>query len=152
VGNRNRRLCTKCVKLRPTESFHNSPHCDVCRRPYFRSYNRNRYRSAQARTAELKRGREKYWRLVRKQRMERKAKLIALCGGKCCRCGYKRSAAALDFHHRKRKVRTLSHLLAINQPWAFAQAIKEASKCDLVCANCHREETYPGHDLQERKT
>jgi hypothetical protein len=78
-------------------------------------------------------------------------------GGKCVRCGYSKSFAALDFHHRseeptsrgkpnKRKIRTVSHLLAINLPWAWEAAIEEAKKCDLICANCHRELTFPGHE------
>lgn len=149
MPNRNRQTCTKCLKSRPIQSFHNSSHCDVCRRAYFKRYNRKRYRSAQARRAELARSKEKYWRLGRDQRIERKARLIGLCGGKCVKCGYARSAAALDFHHpRNNKARTVSHLLAVNNPQAFALAVREAKKCLLICANCHREETFPGHELR----
>jgi hypothetical protein len=116
---------------------------------YFKEYNRKRYASPEAREAELARGKEKYWRLVRGQRVERKRQLIMEMGGCCQRCGYNQSAAALDFHHREAvdKVRTVSHLLAISQPWGFEKAKEEALKCDLLCSNCHREETYPGHEL-----
>lgn len=82
-------------------------------------------------------------------------------GGKCVLCGYSKSAAALDFDHLENgvasqtkrgrpnpiKLRTVSHLLAMTVPEAFELAVAEAKKCRLICANCHREQTYPGHDL-----
>jgi hypothetical protein len=147
-----RRVCSKCLKKRPADWFKNSSQCKRCRRPYFRAYNKKRYASPQARQKELRRSREKYWRIVRNQRMERKRKLILLMGGKCQRCSYRRSAAALDFHHCKKKARLVSQLLAVNQPWAWEKAIREAKKCELLCANCHREETHPGHEIEEAST
>jgi hypothetical protein len=92
--------------------------------------------------------------------MNRKKQLIELFGGKCVLCGYYKSAAALDFDHigeltargkpNKHKSRTISHLLAIEQPWAWKAALVEAEKCRLLCANCHRESTFPGHELETR--
>ena len=145
----NRQRCTKCLKFKPTDEFDNSPHCAACRRPYFKAYNKKRYASPEFREAELERGRRHYRDVLRGQRIERKKKLIRLIGGKCCKCSYSRSAAALDFHHIKAgsKGRTISHLLAVSTAGAFRAAQKEARKCRLLCSNCHREETYPGHEL-----
>lgn len=59
-------------------------------------------------------------------------------GGKCCICGYNKCTAALDFHHRDmaQKDFNLSNR-NIKLDW---ESIKtELDKCDLVCANCHRE-------------
>jgi hypothetical protein len=145
-------ICSKCLKSRSADDFVKAnKRCGRCRRTYYKRYNAKRYQSPQARRAELIRTREKYWKVHRVGRMERKRKLILLYGGKCKRCGYKRSAAALDFHHKKRgeKSRTISHLLMSAETWSFAAAVQEAKKCELICSNCHREETYPGHELHK---
>jgi hypothetical protein len=120
------------------------------RKEYYRQYNAKRYTSPEARAKELQRMRDKYHTLVKFQRLARKMKLVNMLGGKCQRCGYSRCAAALDFHHRdrKEKSRTLSHLLAANVPANFKKAVIEARKCDLLCSNCHRELTYPEHEIR----
>lgn len=148
------KICPKCVKKRPVNLFQiqrGQPHgyCEPCRCEYMKTYNENRYKSPKARAEELQRGRDKYHRVVKNQRMERKKELIRIMGGKCEWCHYDKSAAALDFDHIEptSKNRTVSHLLAINKPWAWPLALEEAKKCRLLCSNCHRERTYPGHEL-----
>jgi len=151
------KVCSRCLKLRPLGEF--LPHqgkghvCRRCYLAYFRQYNATRCGTEQGRTAEQERGRQKYAVNIRPGRLERKRRLVAMFGGKCCRCGYARSIAALDFDHlggkthrgkpNPKKRRTLSHLLAQVSPAAFKLAIAEAKKCRLVCANCHREITFP---------
>jgi hypothetical protein len=124
-------------------------YCYKCEIGYYREYNAKRYASPEARAAELKRTKERYHAVRKPLRHMRKLELIALMGGKCQRCGYAKSVAALDFHHRKPvdKKRTISHLLPINQPWAWEALLKEVKKCDLICSNCHRELTYPGWEI-----
>lgn len=63
--------------------------------------------------------------------------LVKHFGGKCVRCGYDRCIEALEFHHRdpSTKVRTVS----TGNTSSFESSLAEAEKCDLVCANCHRE-------------
>jgi hypothetical protein len=81
---------------------------------------------------------EKYRRWQEKARRERKAKLIVLLGGKCSVCGYNRCADALEFHHRDPSTKLFplgkDRLL---KRWDLV--LEEARKCDLLCANCHRE-------------
>lgn len=59
-------------------------------------------------------------------------------GGACQRCGYDKYIGALDFHHRDptQKDFTVSHRK--NHKWSKSLE-KELDKCDLLCANCHRE-------------
>ena len=57
-------------------------------------------------------------------------------GGKCQLCGYARSLEALDFHHIEAKLEDLSRMTRKN---SFSKILKEAEKCILICANCHRE-------------
>lgn len=149
-----RKRCAKCKRLQSLDKFKVRPdgytgYCYKCEIAYYREYNKKRYASPEARAIELKRGREKYQSVLKPARMKRKARLIVLMGGECVRCGYNKSAAALDFHHRnhKKKTRTVSHFLANSDPAAWRLAREEAAKCELLCSNCHREETYPGHEL-----
>ena len=160
------KTCTKCLYLRPIGEFDKKKAhgcwCRACYLKYFKQYNQKRYASSEAKSIEQERGRQKYIKNVKPQRMERKKNLLQMMGGKCSVCGYSRSAAALDFDHldldgktavtarnhpNKAKCRTISHLLAMNNPKAFSEAIEEAKKCRILCANCHREMTFPGHEL-----
>jgi 5-methylcytosine-specific restriction endonuclease McrA len=64
--------------------------------------------------------------------------LKVLFGGKCVRCGYDRCLGALHFHHVN-----ADKTCGINTAFRYfgkAIAVKEAQKCELICANCHAEE------------
>ena len=67
-----------------------------------------------------------------------KKELIEYKGGKCEICGYDKCQSALEFHHLDEKQKKFS----ISET-AFSKSMeelkKEADKCILVCANCHRE-------------
>lgn len=56
----------------------------------------------------------------------------------CKQCGYKKSAWALDFHHKDetKKSFTISQR-HVSMP--LDKVLKEADKCDIVCKNCHAE-------------
>lgn len=71
--------------------------------------------------------------------LTRKVKLIELMGGCCSDCGYKKNLAALEFHHKipNDKIDKLDLRILSNRSWDFI--ITEANKCELLCANCHRE-------------
>lgn len=60
-------------------------------------------------------------------------------GGECERCGYNKCIEALDFHHKdpNEKDFCISDR-NINQNWEEIK--KELDKCEMLCANCHREE------------
>lgn len=71
-----------------------------------------------------------------KRRVGMKAKLVALFGGKCVKCGYSKSIRALSFHHRD----PTTKLFGIGgQGYSWKRTVAEAQKCDLLCANCHAE-------------
>jgi len=77
----------------------------------------------------------KTYRYQKKQRRSRKAELIDARGGQCERCGYAVTPAALEFHHRD--ARTKEFQISYGGV-SRARLLDEASKCDLLCANCHR--------------
>lgn len=62
-------------------------------------------------------------------------------GGKCKKCGYKKSPYALDFNHINptQKIFSITRLLQEEAKWSVIE--KEIKKSELLCANCHREHT-----------
>lgn len=76
---------------------------------------------------------------VKQWRKNTKLKLIT-CMGSCCQiCKYSRCTEALELHHLdpNEKEFGLSSIMA--KPIKWERIVNEASKCILLCANCHRE-------------
>lgn len=82
---------------------------------------------------------EKYRKWQKKARLERKAKLVAMKGGKCSICGYDRCIKALEFHHKGDKEDKSFSVAANGMLARWEKLVREVKKCILVCANCHRE-------------
>ncbi len=101
------------------------------KKAYAREYMRNYYR-----------GTENGKRLAResnKRLAERRRKILEeLKSVPCSDCGNKYPVYVMDFHHREgeEKIRGVSHMTSVSA------IIKEAQKCDVVCANCHRIRTW----------
>ena len=70
-----------------------------------------------------------------------KNKAIKYKGGSCMHCGYSKFYGALEFHHRDPSKKDFVWNKLRLKPWT--EITKELDKCDLLCANCHREV----HDL-----
>lgn len=66
-----------------------------------------------------------------------KTHLINRAGGKCTRCGYNKSIAALQFHHLNPKEKDFG--IARDFSNNLEKLYKEVEKCVLLCANCHAE-------------
>jgi 5-methylcytosine-specific restriction endonuclease McrA len=75
---------------------------------------------------------------VARRRRKVKRLLVDEAGGRCSVCGYDRCIGALEFHHLvpAEKSFSLSHRGVTR---SLAKARSEASKCALLCANCHAE-------------
>lgn len=77
--------------------------------------------------------------ISKKQNAKRKIKLnylIDLLGDKCSICGHSFPDCVYDFHHinPEEKEFTISEFMG----YSLHKLEKEAHKCILVCANCHR--------------
>jgi transposase len=85
------------------------------------------YRCARCRAEAVVRRRRKVKRL-----------LVEEAGGRCQICSYDRCVSALEFHHLvpAEKSFSLSHRGVAR---SIEKARAEASKCVLLCANCHAE-------------
>ena len=77
---------------------------------------------------------------MRRRRQRLKIQGVEYKGGKCIKCGYDKNIAALDFHHRDPKKKKFRLGTDAITDWKTRK--KELDKCDLLCANCHREITY----------
>jgi transposase len=75
---------------------------------------------------------------VSRRRRRVKEILVSEAGGRCVLCGYNRDPVALQFHHLD--PRTKSFGLGVRGiTRAISKLRDEASKCILLCANCHAE-------------
>ena len=72
---------------------------------------------------------------------ERRRKLIDLHHDMCQDCGYRFPDYMYEFHHRDPKEKEFSlGGKDLNRKWE--KVMIEASKCDMLCANCHKKRHY----------
>ena len=82
---------------------------------------------------------------LRRQRLKREAireLLENLKSGPCVDCGVRYPPYVMDFDHRDPAQKQFSIAKADDQTSSIKIVLAEIAKCDLVCANCHRERTY----------
>jgi transposase len=75
---------------------------------------------------------------VARRRRKVKEILVAEAGGSCAMCGYSKHSAALQFHHVDPSTKSFG-LGVRGITRSIARLREEASKCVLLCANCHAE-------------
>jgi transposase len=72
---------------------------------------------------------------VMRRRRKVRQRLVQEFGGKCVICGYD-VPIALEFHHLDRDAKTFG-LAARGITRSYESLCEEASKCILLCSNCH---------------
>lgn len=75
---------------------------------------------------------------VSERRRAVKRILVAEAGGRCVLCGYDRFVGSLEFHHVDPSTKRFG-LSSRGLARSIEAAREEASKCVLLCANCHAE-------------
>jgi predicted nucleic acid-binding Zn ribbon protein len=88
---------------------------------------------------------------VTKRRKDLKKALVEYKGGICENCGYNKCIAALDFHHKNPKEKEFG-LSQRGLTKSLEILKKEADKCLLLCANCHRETHDALSEFKDTKT
>lgn len=86
---------------------------------------------------------------VSQRRRRIKQILLDEAGGACVLCGYDRCVAALHFHHLDPNTKRFA-VGATGVTRSLAAARAEASKCVVLCANCHAEVESGLADLSVR--
>lgn len=82
------------------------------------------------------RDQEKLKTNVKAWRKRTKELLVEYKGGKCEFCGYDKCLEALEFHHIDE---TTKEFAVSGSTKSLEKQKKEADKCYMLCANCHRE-------------
>jgi len=83
----------------------------------------------------------------------------------CSKCGYKKNPRALEFNHidpatkyrdkNGKSVDIARMSLAsgknssVKSRYSIKTILNEISKCEILCANCHREHTFPQDNLHD---
>jgi hypothetical protein len=75
---------------------------------------------------------------VTKRRRKLKSLLVEYKGGKCMVCSYKKTPWAMDLHHVDESKKSFD-MSSRGLTRSLERLKKEADKCVLLCANCHRE-------------
>jgi transposase-like protein len=75
---------------------------------------------------------------VSERRRRVKATLVDEAGGRCRLCGYDRYPGALHFHHLDPGAKSFG-IGGTGATPSLAKLRREATKCVLLCANCHAE-------------
>lgn len=75
---------------------------------------------------------------IRRQKVKRL--LVEHFGNKCVDCGYEGPAFMFDFDHKDPSIKEFS--IASKASYSYQSLLAEATKCDLVCARCHRFRTH----------
>ncbi len=81
--------------------------------------------------------------------LKRKLELIESRGGKCEVCGYDKNIAALEFHHINPDEKEFQLDMRHLSNTSLERLQNEVNKCQLLCANCHREAHNPELEVEE---
>lgn len=127
--------CTYCLQVKPVSefSFRNLKrqikhrHCKKCQK----DVNKKFYTDNPQRVEEIKR-----------KQQELRAIVIRLKSEPCLDCGVSYNWWQMDFDHRPGETKTQMVSKMIKHGISEAALRNEIAKCDLVCANCHRNRTY----------
>lgn len=133
----NTKLCSTCKKDVPLSKFakHSKRNdgkqtsCQECKK----KQNRKWY--------EKNKDTKKLYSKLARQNIVDYLNKIKLSKG-CKQCGYKKNPAALHFHHCDSNTK-LFNIGQSKSVKGLQQIKKEIKKCDILCANCHAEITWP---------
>ena len=128
------KTCSKCKATKPASEFNfknmllgkRHSYCKECGSNLTRSHyqsNKRQYLDRNARTS------------ARHRALTRSAKLRP-----CVDCGVQYPYYVMDFDHRDGE--TKSFILSDVSRVTSKSLMREIEKCDVVCANCHRERTH----------
>lgn len=133
------KTCTTCNKRKSIEkgfyTWNNKTRsdCKSCHKVTMRPRSRRHYRN----------NKKYYLDRNKRHRMEMRAFVREQKTGKCCMdCKERHPWWRLDFDHRDGKSKSFALAQVENNAWTKKAAMLEMQKCDLVCANCHRDRTH----------
>jgi hypothetical protein len=135
------RTCSKCGQLKPDASFpwrdkakgSRKRYCVACQNNYNKAW-------ATANPSTVADGRHS-WRKVNRERLKQWLRDFK-SGKKCMDCNEQHPHFVLDFDHRDSSEKNFNVSQMVNGNLSLRKLQTEISKCDLICANCHRKRTF----------
>jgi hypothetical protein len=129
------RWCGRCQTYKAHDEFDfrtSGGRQGYCR-PCHKAYKQENYRK----------NRDKFIARALANKARRQEVLLAAKAKPCADCGMRYPPYVMDFDHREGEVK-LFNVSAWNvHRWvSVSMLLAEIAKCDLVCANCHRERTH----------
>jgi hypothetical protein len=118
-------LCSKCNK-EPRRNL--SYNCKKCHNEYQKAYYKKNPRSIRD--------------SKRRRHSEIRKLVIDAKNNPCVDCGKEYPYYVMDLDHRPNSDKKFMLSIAASKMRSLESVRKEIEKCDLVCANCHRERTF----------
>ena len=135
------KICSKCKILKNFEDFNFRYKARNIRHSYCRECGKILTKS------HYRRNKKKYLDKNLRSVQERRKFTREMKNRPCADCGITYPYYVMDFDHRENK--TKKFLISQTAQMSINAIKREIAKCDLVCANCHRERT---HQRQMNKT
>lgn len=129
------KVCYKCGEKKPLSEFSKnkakydglSSQCKACHKKLRRLHYENNRETIIRQVQDWKEDYRKWFRSLKKNKP-------------CSDCGMMYPHYVMDWDHLDDKEFDISW--AVSHNWSRARVLREIKKCELVCANCHRERTY----------
>lgn len=129
------RKCTKCQEEKLDELFaKNKGYCKKCHSEYMKEYFKKNPEKKNKNYQYAKKSGPK----LRNQKLEFVWKLKQV---PCKDCGLRFHPYIMDFDHLPGSKKEFAVSVMASRKKPEASILKEASKCDVVCSNCHRKRT-----------
>lgn len=145
------KLCQCCKETKPIADFGKDKHTSDGLRCYCLICSREKTKNSHHTNSDKRKVYRRKWESENRDRLNQtsnayrknrrlsiKKILVKELGGKCWKCGYDFSVAALDFHHLDptKKEHSIGELIC---QYSLETARKEIEGCALLCCRCHRE-------------
>ena len=134
------KICSKCKVEKSKDEFHkraNIPSglkswCKICSKEHEQNKSNN---DKKERYKKLKENEK-----VRRLKLFDKLREYTDQKGGCQKCGEK-DYVVLEFDHRDRESKEFPIAEGVGKCMSWERLLQELSKCDILCANCHRRKT-----------
>lgn len=120
------KLCSVC-KISPARNQKRGGYCTQCNNEYGR--------------ANYKSNKERYFKQAKERDKQLDELIIKHKDKPCADCGVKYPPYVMDFDHLDGDTKEFGICYMRRHRMAFDKIEAEIAKCEVVCANCHRERT-----------
>ena len=129
--------CSRCFLELPLSSFNKKKSSKDGLQPYCRECNKKRSKEYYSNNLDKH---KKATKERSKKNIDKVRKLVIeyLQNNPCVVCG-ESDIVVLDFDHLSDKSNSISRMISMGSSWKTIS--KEISKCQVLCANCHRRKT-----------